>query len=112
MLFRLDDRVDDCAGIRSRMRFSVECTGRDADDGGADVDGLALGEVQRHDLAGERRGQLHQGFRRLDLDDDLIGLDDVSRLHGPRDDLSLGESFPDVGERELLDLCHVFLDVQ
>jgi hypothetical protein len=71
------------------------------DDGGAHLDGVALGDQQLADDARIGRGQLDERLRRLDLDDDLVDLDGITRGDLPRDDLRFGEAFADIRQREL-----------
>src|SRR4030095_3046514 len=53
-----------------------------------------------------RAWQLDRRLSGLDLDDDLVDLDLVARLHVPLEDLRLGETLPHVRQLELLDVSH------
>ena len=72
--------------------------------GGADVDRVALGDEQLADGAGERRRQLDQRLRRLDLDEHVVDGDRVAGRDLPRHDLGLGQALADIGEEERLDV--------
>ena len=69
--------------------------------GRADLDGVALVDEQLADGAGERRRQLDERLRGLDLDEHLVDGDGVAGRDLPRDDLGLGQALADIGEREL-----------
>ena len=62
---------------------------------------LARLAAERLDDAGERRRQLHDRLRGLELDDRLVDRHLVAGLHEPRDDLGLGEALAEVGEDEV-----------
>ena len=59
-----------------------------------------LGEQRGHG-AGERRRQLDQRLRGLDLDQHLVDRDGVAGLDLPRDDLGLGQTLAHIRQREL-----------
>ena len=65
-----------------------------------DVDRVALGGEQLADGAGERRRQLDERLRGLDLDEHVVDGDRVAGGDAPRHDLGLGETLADVGEEE------------
>ena len=66
--------------------------------GDSDVDGVALGGEQLADRSGERRRQLDERLRGLDLDEHVVDGDGVAGRDAPRHDLGLGETFADIGE--------------
>ena len=74
----------------------------DGDDRRTDVHRVALGGEQLAHGARERRGQLDQRLRGLDLDEHVVDRDAVARADPPLDDLGLGEAFADIGEDERL----------
>ena len=90
----------DSARRADRLGRAVERVA-DRDDRRADRDGLALGHHQPLHDAGERRRQLDQRLRGLDLDHDLVDGDGVALLDLPGHDLGLGETLAHVGQLEL-----------
>jgi len=81
---------------RRRRRGAVA----DGDDRGAHVDGLARGDEDALDDAGERRRQLDERLGRLDLDEHLVDRHGVAGGDLPLDDLGLGQALADVGQGE------------
>jgi hypothetical protein len=96
------DRLPGGRRCRGLFRDGVPARDLDRDDRRADVDGLAFGREQGGDRPRVGAGQLDDRLRRLDLHDDLIDLNRVTRLDVPGHDVGLGEALPDVGEPELL----------
>jgi hypothetical protein len=75
--------------------------GVDADQGGADVEGVALGGVELDHGAGVRGGDLDHRLGRLHLHDRLVEGDGLALGDQPAHHLALGEPFAEVGELEL-----------
>ena len=73
----------------------------DLDDGGTHLDHGPLGDEQRHDGARERRRQLDQRLRGLDLDQHVVDLDDVALGDPPGDDLGLKQALARVRQQVL-----------
>jgi hypothetical protein len=92
-LLHLGDRL---GGGRASRTTGV----RHRDDRRTDVDGLTLRHEKLTNDAFERRRQLDERFRGLDLDDHLVDRHGVTRADLPGDDLGLGEALADVGEEE------------
>jgi hypothetical protein len=66
-----------------------------------DLDGVALGEVDLHDGAGRRSGDLGIDLVGRDLDDRLVDLDRVTFLLVPLEDGPLGDRLAHRWERDL-----------
>jgi len=97
LLRRLDARggrglVHDCGRRAQRVH---------RDDRSADLDRLALLDEQCGNGAGERRRQLDERLRGLDLHEHLVDGYPVAGLDLPRDDLGLGQALADIRQREL-----------
>ena len=87
-------------GVRRRREGRSGRDRVDADDRLADLDRVALGHEQARDGAGERRRQLDERLRGLDLDEHLVDGDLVPDRDAPLHDLGLGETFTHVGQGE------------
>jgi hypothetical protein len=75
--------------------------GVDADQGGADVEGVALGGVELDHRAGVGGGDLDHRLGRLHLHDRLVEGDGLALGDQPAHHLALCEPFAEVGELEL-----------
>ena len=102
----LRDRLGrDGRGLRrARRAWAAIRADVDGNDRRPDVGCLALGHQQVSDDACVRARQLDDRLGGLDLDDDLVNGDLVTRLDVPSDDVGLGQAFPDVRELELLEI--------
>ena len=78
----------------------------DHHDGSSDVHRLALIHQEFGDNAVPRGGQLHQRFGGLDLNDDLVHGHGVANRNMPGDDVRLGQTFTNIGERKALKVRH------
>jgi hypothetical protein len=70
------------------------------DEGGADLDGVAVLAVEGGDGARAGAGDLDKGLVGLHLGDDLVLFDGVALLDLPDDQFGLFEAFAEVGEDE------------
>ena len=66
------------------------------DEVGADGDDVADVTAHPRDGAGDWRRDLDGGLVGQHLDDRLVDVDGVARLHVPRDDLGLGDALADI----------------
>ena len=67
----------------------------------ADLDGVAVGDVDLHDGSGDRRRDLGVDLVGRDLDERLVGLDAVTLGLVPLQDRALGHRFAHRGQRDL-----------
>ena len=72
-----------------------------SDDRLANLNGVALLVKELGHGSGKRARKFNKRLCGLNLDDDLVYLDFIARLNLPRNDLSLGKSFTNVGEEEV-----------